>query len=259
MLSHTWGELSFETADSTEVHKAQGQWAEALPNPSGPLCYNPYRIAAVRMAQASSTITLRPMNSPLTPLDFLARSASVYRDAVAVQDGDRSFTYAEFGERVGRLAAALTGLGVGAGDRVAVLAANGVAPLEAHFGPMRIGAIVVMLNTRLQSGEICWILKHCGAKVLLVDPQLRGLVNDSGVRHIIDDYEGLLAGSRPIANSRESVDENACIAINYTSGTTGFPKGVMFSHRGAWVNAIGELVEYGLNHRSVYLWTQIRR
>src|ERR1041385_4445498 len=242
MLSHTWGELSFETADSTEVHKAQGQWAEALPNPSGPLCYNPYRIAAVRMAQASSTITLRPMNSPLTPLDFLARSASVYRDAVAVQDGDRSFTYAEFGERVGRLAAALTGLGVGAGDRVAVLAANGVMPLEAHFGPMRIGAIVVMLNTRLQAAEIGWILKHCGARVLLVDPSLRHLADGSGVQYIIDDYESFLSGSGSLAEPPTSrvVDEDSCIAINYTSGTTGFPKGVMFSHRGAWVNAIGK-------------------
>jgi acyl-CoA synthetase (AMP-forming)/AMP-acid ligase II len=197
------------------------------------------------------------MNSPLTPLDFLARSTNVYRDAIAVVDGDRRFTYAEFDERVNRLAAALANRGVAAGDRVAVLAANGVAPLEAHFGPMRIGAIVVMLNTRLQAGEIGWILKHCGAKVLLVDPELRALSSGSGVEHIVDDYEGLLSegGSQPAPATPEPFDENSCIAINYTSGTTGFPKGVMFSHRGAWVNAIGELVEYGLNHRSVYLWT----
>jgi len=197
------------------------------------------------------------MNSPFTPLDFLARSAGVYRDAVAVVDGDRRFTYAEFDQRVTRLAAALAGLGVGPGDRVAVLAFNGAAPLEAHFGPMRIGAILVMLNTRLQAGEICWILKHSRTKVLLVDPALRNLAEDSGVEHIIYDYEGLIgrADSLEPPPAMNAVDENACIAINYTSGTTGFPKGVMFSHRGAWVNAIGELVEYGLNYRSVYLWT----
>src|SRR6185436_13384899 len=106
------------------------------------------------------------MVSPLTPLDFLARSASVYRDSVAVVDGDRRFTYTEFDERVGRLASALAGLGVVGGDRVAVLALNGAMALEAHFGPMRIGAVVVMLNTRLQANEICWILQHSGAKVL---------------------------------------------------------------------------------------------
>jgi fatty-acyl-CoA synthase len=195
------------------------------------------------------------MNSPFTPLDFLARSAVVFRDSVAVVDGERRFTYAEFDRRVNRLATALRGLGIGAGDKVAVLALNGAAPLEAHFGPMRIGAILVMLNTRLQAGEICWILKHCRAKVLIVDPALRNLADESGVEHIIDHYESLLAGADDRSAAEAVADENSCIAINYTSGTTGFPKGVMFSHRGAWVNAIGELVEYGLNHRSVYLWT----
>ena len=197
------------------------------------------------------------MISPLTPLDFLSRSALVYPEVTAVVDGDRRFTYAEFQGRVHRLSAALEDLGVGPGDRVAVLAPNGAMALEAHFGPMRIGAILVMLNTRLGSEELTWILHHCGAKVLLVDPQLRPLVERAPVEHIIDDYEGLLSGasSRPAVAAPETLDENACIAINYTSGTTGFPKGVMYTHRGAWVNALGELTEHGLNQRSVYLWT----
>ncbi|SPF40022.1 AMP-dependent synthetase and ligase [Candidatus Sulfopaludibacter sp. SbA4] len=194
------------------------------------------------------------MIAPLTPLDFLARTALVYPGATAVVDGGRRFTYAEFHARVHRLAGALRSLGVQPGDRVAVLAMNGVAALEAHFGPMLIGAIVVMLNTRLQSEEIGWILRHCGAKVLIVDPPLRHLVSDAALPHIIDDYEGLLAAASP-AEPLPVTDENACIAINYTSGTTGFPKGVMYTHRGAWVNAIGELTEHGLTPRSVYLWT----
>ena len=201
------------------------------------------------------------MISPLTPLDFLARSAVVYPEAIAVVDGDRRFTYAEFQGRVDLLASALENLGVGPGDRVAVLAPNGAMAIEAHFGPMRIDAVLVMLNTRLQSQELSWILHHCGAKVLLVDPQFRHLVESAPVEHLIDDYEGLLGGVAGKAAHRQAkppvpqLDENACIAINYTSGTTGFPKGVMYTHRGAWVNAIGELTEHGLNQRSVYLWT----
>jgi fatty-acyl-CoA synthase len=193
--------------------------------------------------------------SPLTPLEFLARSASVYADRPAVVDGPRRFTYAEFSSRVDRLAAALQGLGIGPGDRVAVLAYNGVMPLEAHFGPMRIGAVLVMLNFRLAAPELAWILKHCGAKLLLVDPELRHLAPDDPNLQILDDYESLLASAHAPAVPAEVTDENGLIAINYTSGTTGFPKGVMFTHRGAWVNAIGELTEHGLDSRSVYLWT----
>jgi fatty-acyl-CoA synthase len=194
------------------------------------------------------------MISPLTPLDFLARSVYAWRDLTAVVDGDRRFTYAEFGARVERQAAALQQLGVQSGDRVAVLAPNGAMALEAHFAPMRIGAILVMLNTRLAPGELEWILHHCGAKVLLVDPQLKPLIANATIPQVIEDYEAFLGGAGASA-CQPVTDENACIAINYTSGTTGFPKGVMFTHRGAWTNAIGELIEHGLTQRSVYLWT----
>src|ERR1035441_2126742 len=108
------------------------------------------------------------MISPLTPLDFLARSVHAWRDLTAVVESDRRFTYAEFGARVESQAAALLQLRVQAGDRVAVLASNGAMALEAHFAPMRIGAILVMLNTRLASAELEWILHHCGAKVLQI-------------------------------------------------------------------------------------------
>src|SRR5947209_12144178 len=129
------------------------------------------------------------MISPFTPLDFLARSVHTWRDCVAVVEGDRRFTYGEFGDRVARQAGALAALGVGPGDRVAVLSPNGAMALEAHFAPMQLGAVVVMLNTRLAAGELEWILRHCGAKVLLVDPPLKHLAANAGVPHVIDDYE----------------------------------------------------------------------
>jgi len=196
------------------------------------------------------------MISPLTPLDFLARSAAVFPDATAVVDGARRFTYREMNARVFRLSAALQRLGIGPGDRVAVLAPNGAAALEAHFAPLRIGALLVMLNTRLASDELAWILKHCEAKAVIVDPELAPLVQSSTVEHVIADYEAFLETGGDGSHTAPVIeDENGCITINYTSGTTGFPKGVVFTHRGAWVNAIGEIVEHGLTQRSVYLWT----
>ncbi|HYW45754.1 MAG TPA: AMP-binding protein [Bryobacteraceae bacterium] len=200
------------------------------------------------------------MRSCLTPLELLARSASVYRDQIAAIEGPRRITYAEFHERVHRLGSALRRLGVGPGDRVAVLAPNNLAALEAHFGPMLIGAVLVMLNTRLQTQELAWILNHCGAKVLIADPQLLDAIQPARaglptVQHIVSDYERFLAtGDLPLADLPEP-EEDGLICINYTSGTTGFPKGVMFTHRGAWLNAVGEIVEQGLSSRSVYLWT----
>src|SRR3954451_22349834 len=170
--------------------------------------------------QASETL----MISPLTPLDFLARTAAVYPDSIAVVDAGRRFTYREFQARVHRLASALQAIGIAPGDRVAVLACNAAAPLEAHFGPLLIGAVLVMLNTRLASEELLWILKHCGAKAVIVDPELLHLVESAPVEQIISDYEAFISdsgfsGSPPI---RAVEDENACITVNYTSGTTGF-------------------------------------
>src|ERR1700691_269505 len=140
------------------------------------------------------------MKSVLTPLDFLARSAWVYRDRIAVVDGDRRFTYAEFNQRVHRQASALRAFGVLPGDRVAVLAANSAGALEAHFGVLLAGAVLVMLNTRLQAGELAWILNHCEARVAIADPELAAGLPP----HIraITDYEGWLAqGEFPAAGT----------------------------------------------------------
>src|ERR1051326_8023746 len=195
------------------------------------------------------------MIAPLTPLDFLARSAYAWNDSKAVVEGSRRVTYAELAQRVERQAAALPALGGRPGDRVVLLAPDTARAREAHFAAMRIGAVLVMLNTRLAAAELAWILKHCGAKVLLVDPALKPLVANAAVEHVVDDYEAFLAAGTGPCPAQPITDENACIAIIYTSGTTGFPKGVMYTHRGAWVNAMGEITEHGLDQYSVYLWT----
>ena len=200
------------------------------------------------------------MISPLTPLDFLARSAYVYPGQIAAVDGDRRFTYDELNRRVHCLASALRRHGVAPGDRVAVLAPNTIAALEVHFGVIMAGAVLAMLNTRLQARELEWILNHCGAKILIADPQLLPAVspvidNLRDLTLVTDDYEGLLAQGTYPFDAAPVTDEDGMIAINYTSGTTGFPKGVMYTHRGGYLNALGEVIEHGLTSNSVYLWT----
>jgi fatty-acyl-CoA synthase len=191
------------------------------------------------------------MKSPLTPLEFLARSAYVYPDRLAVVDGGRRLTYAELNERVHRLASGLRRRGIAPGDRVAVLSPNTAAALEAHFGVMLAGAVLVMLNIRLNASELDWILKHCGARMLFADPQC----STAGLSLEPADYEAVVAeGSHPFTDA-PPVDEESMISINYTSGTTGFPKGVMYTHRGAYLNALGELIEHQIDCNSVYLWT----
>ena len=216
-----------------------------------------------------------PVNhEPLTPLSFLDRSLAVYPDKPAVVHGDAVFTYGQYGRRIDRLAAALQAVGVDRGDRVAILAPNIPAMLEAKFGPMRIGAVLVPLNVRLASREIAYILNHSGAKVLIFDTEfadtVRGLIGDvprvGTFVKIVDgnpraedipgpEYEDFLESASAAPEPVGPVDESDAICINYTSGTTGFPKGVVFHARGAWVNAVGEALETGMSWRSVYLWT----
>src|SRR3989449_5191448 len=137
------------------------------------------------------------MKSALTPFDFLARSAFVYRDKIAVVDGERRFTYKEFNERIHRLASALSRIGIEPGDRVAVLAPNTLMALEPLFAVPLAGAVLVMLNTRLQASELAWILNHCGAKALIADPSLLPILQPvmddlKQLTFVTDDYEGLL-------------------------------------------------------------------
>jgi fatty-acyl-CoA synthase len=211
--------------------------------------------------------------TPLTPLSFLARSAYVYPDKPAVIYNDTRYTYYQFRQRVNRLATALQGIGVGHGDRVAFLCPNIPPMLEAHYGVPLAGGVLVAINTRLSSSEIAYILQHSGAKVLCVDsefaplirpvshtlPDLYTIINicdaDLGERLDGPDYETFLTQGSDVLLDKPVADENAPISINYTSGTTGNPKGVMYTHRSAYLNALGEVLEVGLHHRATYLWT----
>jgi len=199
------------------------------------------------------------MISVLTPLEFLARSGFVYRDYIAVVDEDRRVTYSDLQSRVHRLASALAREGINPGDRVAMLSRNRLPALECHFGVPLAGAVLVMLNTRLQPAEIVTILNHSGARLLLGEPHLLNCLEAvrhdlKGVDRIIPDYEAFIAQGDPLFHG-VTPEENGLISINYTSGTTGLPKGVMYTHRGAYMNALGEVIEHGLSHSSIYLWT----
>ncbi len=211
-----------------------------------------------------------PRNTPvsrteLDPVSFLRRSAAIHADRVAVVHGDLRRTYGELEARVNRLASALRGRGLQRRDRVAVLAPNAPALLEAHFGVPAAGGVLVAINTRLGGPEVRAILEHSGARTLLVDAELADLAADvpAGLDVVrIDDsaapddpYEQLLAEGDPAAPPRVLADEQEPLSINYTSGTTGAPKGVVYTHRGAYLNALGEIIEAQLGREPVYLWT----
>jgi len=205
----------------------------------------------------------------LDPFDFLERASFVYPDKVAVIDGDARRTYPQLLERVRRLGAALQTMGVRDGERVAVLAPNTAMALEATYAVPRANGILCALNTRLSPAEIDYILGHCGASVLLHDHELDALASRLTTRiprvrfaprgappaDGAFDYETLVANAEPGALVPRVVDENDTISINYTSGTTGKPKGVMYTFRGAYQNALAEAFHAALRPESVYLWT----
>jgi fatty-acyl-CoA synthase len=207
----------------------------------------------------------RPTNrTELNPLGFLERSVLVYPDRVAVVHEDRRYTYREFGARVNRLASALRLAGLEKGDRVAFVCPNTPALLEAHFGVPAAGGVLVALNYRLNGADIARILEHSGARFLFVDHEFEHLVDGADVARAVriddtgepgDPYEAFLAegSSEPVASVLE--DEGEPISINYTSGTTGRPKGAVYHYRGAYLNALGEVIETRLTPESVYLWT----
>ncbi|TML67012.1 MAG: acyl-CoA synthetase [Actinobacteria bacterium] len=203
----------------------------------------------------------------LNPVDLLARAAYVYPDKVAVVHGGRRITYAEFGERAWRLANALRAAGLEKGQRVATLLLNCPAMLEAHFGVPAAGGVLVTVNTRLATAEIGYILEHSGSDFLLVDAELEELVAPldlAGMRVIrVDDtgepddpYEAFLAAASPERPASRLEDEEETISVNYTSGTTGRPKGVQYTYRGASLNALNEALVAGLSPASVFLWLQ---
>src|SRR6266511_2713189 len=213
-----------------------------------------------------------PAYTPLTPLAFLGRSAAVFPDKVAVVSPARRLTYRELADEAMRVAQGLRACGVRPGDRVAYLSPNLPELLIGHFAVPLAGAVLVAVNIRLSPAEISYILDHSGSTVLVVHASLLGSVRPvldrlATVRHVVvvdgklgdadagHDYTDLLAyGSEPELPWAVA-DENAVIAVNYTSGTTGRPKGVMYTHRGAYLNALGETVHSRHTPDSVYLWT----
>ncbi|OAT85456.1 long-chain-fatty-acid--CoA ligase [Desulfotomaculum copahuensis] len=210
---------------------------------------------------------------PLSPLSFLKRSAFVYPDKTAVVYKDKRYTYSEFYQRVNRLASALSRVGVGKGDKVAFICPNTPPMLEAHYAVPMLGAALVSVNIRLSPAEVAYILNHSDSKAVFVDnefahivaaikdqlPNIKTFVNicDVDDSRPLDglEYEEFLATGSPDPRPNVIEDEMENITINYTSGTTGLPKGVMYHHRGAYMNALGEALEHLMSANSVYLWT----
>ena len=213
--------------------------------------------------------------TPLSPLSLIARSAYVYPQRIAVVHGDRQLTWSAVYARCRRLASALKLHGIGTGDTVAAMLPNIPEMYEAHFGVAMAGAVLNTLNTRLDADAIAFMLEHGGAKVLLTDREFSDTIAkalaqvkkkplvidvddpsyDGGRLLGIVEYEKFIAAGDPDFNWFLPADEWDAIALNYTSGTTGNPKGVVYHHRGAYLNAISNIVSWGMSPHAVYLWT----
>jgi fatty-acyl-CoA synthase len=210
------------------------------------------------------------METPLTPLEFARRARKLYGDREAVVDGDLRLTYEQFFDRCDRWSSALQGMGVKKGDRVAYIAPNTHEQLESFYAVPQIGAVLVPINFRLTAEDFVYITSHSGATVLCVHPDYVAAIDGvrdqlSGVEHFVvlgtadgrkgwTEYEAGIAGARPIFD-RPEIDESDLISLNYTSGTTAKPKGVMITHRNAWANVVGTLLHLRIGIDDRYLWT----
>ncbi len=218
----------------------------------------------------------RANHTALSPLSYLERTALIYPDYPALVYGARRQNWAETYDRCRRLASALDQRGIGQGDTVSIIAANIPEMYEAHFGVPMTGAVLNAINTRLDAPIVAFILQHAEARVLLVDPEFSGVVKealtqfDSADLLVIDieddsfdggeklgslTYGALLAEGNSGFDWSLPADEWAAITLNYTSGTTGNPKGVVYHHRGAALNATSNILTWGMPQHSVYLWT----
>ncbi|MBI3700451.1 MAG: acyl-CoA synthetase [Afipia sp.] len=213
---------------------------------------------------------------PLSPVSFLVRSASVYPDHVSAVYEDRSFTWSQIYDRCKRFASFLAKRGIGHGDTVAAMLPNIPAMNELHFAVPMTGAVLNALNIRLDASAIAFQLDHGAAKIILVDPEFAGVISDAlnqmkGPKpHIIDvddaafgggkrigdiEYEATVAAGDPNFDWKPIADEWDAIALSYTSGTTGNPKGVVTHHRGAYLNAVSNILAGNLGQHPIYLWT----
>ncbi len=214
---------------------------------------------------------------PLTPLSFLARTAAIYPNRIAVVHGERRTTWAETYARCRRLASALAARGVGPGDTVAIMSPNAPPIFECHFAIAMVGGVLNALNFRLDAATVAFILEHGEARVLITDREYSTVMAEAlallpaAKRPLVVDvddplappgrllgdieYEAFLAGGDPDFAWSMPADEWEAIALNYTSGTTGNPKGVVTHHRGAYLNALANVTAWGLTTHPVYLWT----
>ena len=212
--------------------------------------------------------------SKLTPISFLERSTYVYPNKPAIKYGDRSYTYQEFSDRVNKLAGALKSQGIERGEKVGFLVPNIPEMLEGHFAPLKIGAVLVAINIRLSGREIAYILNHSEAKILVFDSEYGDIIekikpelkNIKCFVQIVDtepenkniesiEYEKFLQTSPDGEHSIPLESEEDPVTINYTSGTTGMPKGVLYHSRGAYISALGNVLESGMSSKTNYLWT----
>jgi len=209
---------------------------------------------------------------PLLIQDFLRRAAKLYPGKTAIIDGDRRFTYRDFQERVNQLSHALLALGIRPGDRVCILSPNSHFFLESYYGVAQIGAIIVPLNYRLTAADHEYIINHAGVSAVLVDYEYTAVVDEirprlASVDHWIVaqdagsapagwiDWEQLIAGQPVTPTPHLDQDENDVLSINYTSGTTARPKGVMLTHRNCYINAYNFIAHLRIQHDDVELWT----